>query len=54
MPKKKENRGGAGRGQGRKSNYGEPTIPFSRRVPVSKKSELSVIVAAALKRWLKK
>lgn len=51
---KKENRGGAGRGQGRKSDYGEPTTTFSCRVPVSKKSELSAIVAAALKRWLKK
>lgn len=51
---KKENRGGANRGQGRHDKYGEPTTTFSCRVPVSKKSELSAIVAAALKRWLKK
>ncbi len=51
---KKENRGGADRGQGRKNKYGEETTTFSCRVPVSKKSELSAIVAAALKPWLKK
>lgn len=50
---KKENRGGANRGQGRHNKYGEPTKTFSCRVPVSKKSELAAIVAAALKRWLK-
>lgn len=51
---KKENRGGADRGQGRHDKYGEPTTTFSCRVPISKKSELSAIVAAELKRWLKK
>lgn len=51
---KKENRGGSGRNQGRYSKYGEETTTFSCRVPVSKKGELSAIVAAALKRWLKK
>jgi hypothetical protein len=50
----KETRGGADRGQGRKDKYGEPTTTFSVRVPVSKKSELSAIVTAALKRWLRK
>ena len=54
MKKEKENRGGADRGQGRKDLYGEETTTFSCRVPVSKKSELSAIVTAALKRWLKK
>jgi len=54
MKEKKENRGGSGRGQGRISKYGEETTTFSCRVPVSKKSELSKIVAAALKRWLRK
>ena len=51
---KKENRGGANRGQGRHNKYGEPTTTFSCRVPVSKKNELSAIVAAALKSWVKK
>jgi len=51
---KKENRGGAGRGQGRKLDYGEPTTTFSVRVPISKKSELASIVDAQLKHWLKK
>ena len=54
MKKKTENRGGADRGQGRKDKYGEPTTTFSCRVPVSKKSKLSAVVAATLKRWLKK
>jgi hypothetical protein len=49
---KKENRGGADRGQGRKNKYGEETTTFSCRVPISKKEDLSKIVAAALKRWL--
>ena len=51
---KKETRGGSGRNQGRHNKYGEETTTFSCRVPVSKKSELAAIVAAALKRWLKK
>jgi len=54
VKKKKENRGGSGRNQGRHSKYGEETSTFSCRVPVSKKSELAAIVAAALKRWMKK
>jgi hypothetical protein len=37
-----------------KSDYGEPTTTLSCRVPVSKKIELAAIVAATLKRWLKK
>ena len=49
---KKEKRGGADRGQGRKNKYGEETTTFSCRVPISKKTELSKIVAAQLKRWL--
>lgn len=51
---KPETRGGADRGQGRKNKYGEETTTFSCRVPVSKKDELSTIVAAVLKQWLQK
>ena len=51
---KKENRGGSGRNQGRHNKYGEETTTFSCRVPVSKKIELAAIIAATLKRWLKK
>lgn len=54
VKKKKENRGGSGRNQGRYNKYGEETTTFSCRVPVSKKEELSKIVATALKRWFKK
>ena len=42
------------KGAGRKPKFHEATTTFSCRVPVSKKSELAAIVAAALKRWLKK
>ncbi len=51
---KKETRGGSGRNQGRHDKYGEETTTFSCRVPVSKKDELKKVVAAALKRWLKR
>lgn len=49
--KKKDNRGGPGRNQGRKLKYGEETINLSIRVPVSKKEELRKIVNAKLKKW---
>lgn len=35
MVKKKENRGGSGRGQGRRLKYGEETVKVNYRVPVS-------------------
>jgi hypothetical protein len=54
MKKKKiENRGGAGRNQGRHTKYDEETVIFSCRVPASKKAELAALVAAELKGWMK-
>lgn len=53
--KKKENRGGPGRNQGRHYKYGEKTKqvgPF--RCPVSKADELKKIVNDKLAEWLSK
>ena len=50
---KKENRGGSGRGQGRRLKYGEPTVKVNYRIPVSKKEEVDKWISAKLKRWSK-
>ena len=51
---KKENRGGAGRNQGRKQKYGEPTVKVNYRVPESMKPELDEYVAKRLVKYAKK
>lgn len=51
MVKKKENRGGSGRGQGRHLKYGEATKNVSFRCPVSKIEQLKKLVNAALAGW---
>lgn len=53
MPTKKENRGGAGRGQGRKLKYGEKTITVNYRVPVSMKPKLDKYVSVNLAKYEK-
>jgi len=50
--KKKENRGGSNRGQGRHLKYGEATTPVVTRVPVSKVKEFRMFVNLKLKDWL--
>ncbi len=49
--KKKENRGGSGRGQGRHLKYGEETKNISFRCPVSKIEQLKKLVNDALAGW---
>lgn len=52
--KKKDNRGGSGRGQGRHLKYGEETKNITFRCPVSKVEELKKIVNNKLAEWLSK
>ncbi|MBS1586554.1 MAG: hypothetical protein JSS82_13525 [Bacteroidetes bacterium] len=52
MKKKKETRGGSGRGQGRHLKYGEETVPVVIRVPVSKVKEFRQYAALKLSEWL--
>ena len=54
MPKKKDKRGGPGRGQGRRLKYGEPTVKVNYRVPVSMKPEIDTIVSVKLSEALQK
>jgi hypothetical protein len=49
--KKKENRGGSGRNQGRHLKYGEETVPVVIRCPKSKVKELREYVALKLSEW---
>jgi hypothetical protein len=53
MKKKKENRGGSGRGQGRRLKYGERTIKVNYRVPVSFKPKLDKYVSDNLSKYKK-
>ena len=54
MPKKKkDNRGGSGRNQGRKLKYGEPTEKVNYRVPVSFKPKLDKYVSSNLAKYEK-
>ncbi len=53
MPKKKENRGGTGRNQGRKLKYGEETVKVNYRVPVSMKPKLDKYVSVNLDKYAK-
>jgi hypothetical protein len=48
---KKEKRGGANRGQGRKLKYGEPTEKVNYRVPVSFKAKLDKYVSDNLSKY---
>lgn len=48
---KKKTHGGAGRNQGRKPKFKEPTTTLTVRVPVSKKQELAEYVALKLSGW---
>lgn len=50
---KKENRGGAGRNQGRKLKYGEETVKVNYRVPVSMKPKLDNYVSVGLAKYAK-
>lgn len=45
---KNDNRGGAGRGQGNKPKYSEPTTTVAFRVPISKVSEIKTMVGRKL------
>lgn len=54
MKIKKETRGGAGRGQGRKSLFNEKTSPVKFTCPNSKVDELKKYVKAKLAGWIKK
>lgn len=49
--KKKDNRGGSGRGQGRKSTYGEATEQLRISVPKSKKDYLMNMLLKELKKF---
>jgi hypothetical protein len=49
--KKKETRGGSGRGQGRHFKYGEETTPVVIRCPKSKVKELREYIAIKLSEW---
>lgn len=51
--RKKENRGGAGRGQGRKLKYGEETVKVNYRVPKSMKPKLDNYVSVSLAKYEK-
>lgn len=50
-PKLQETRGGAGRNQGRKLKYGEPTEKVNYRVPVSFKPTLDKYVSSSLAKY---
>lgn len=50
---KKENRGGANRGQGRKLKYGEPTDKVNYRVPISFIPKLNKYVSDNLSKYEK-
>lgn len=50
---KKENRGGAGRNQGRRLKYGEETVKVNYRVPVSFKDKLNSYVSVNLDKYAK-
>lgn len=50
---KKENRGGSGRGQGRRLKYGEKTEKVNYRVPVSFKPKLDKYVSDNLSKYEK-
>ena len=52
MAKKKDNRGGSNRGQGRHLKYGEETVPVVIRVPMSKVKEFRQYAALKLSEWL--
>ena len=51
MKKKKENRGGSNRGQGRQLKYGEETVKVNYRVPVSMEPELDSYVSNRLSEY---
>lgn len=52
MKLKKENRGGSGRGQGRRLKYGEPTVKFkSVRIPKSFTVELTSFINKRLSEY---
>ena len=53
MVKKKENRGGSGRGQGRRLKYGEETVKVNYRVPVRMKPKLDKHVVRQLAKYEK-
>jgi len=50
---KKENRGGSGRGQGRRLKYGEPTDKVNYRVPISFIPKLNKYVSDNLSNYEK-
>lgn len=54
--KKKDGRGGARKGAGRKKGvglkYGEPTVTFSTSIPVSKKEYIIGIVDKEKMKWV--
>lgn len=50
---KTENRGGAGRNQGRKLKYGEETVKVNYRVPKSMKPKLDKYVSLSLTKYAK-
>ena len=50
---KKDNRGGAGRNQGRKLKYGEETVKVNYRIPVSMKPKLDKYVSSSLAKYEK-
>jgi hypothetical protein len=47
---KTEARGGAGRGQGRKQKYGEPTVQIRASVPESKVNYFEALIERELKK----
>lgn len=51
--KKKDNRGGANRNQGRKLKYGEPTEKVNYRVPFSFRPKLDKYVSDNLSKYEK-
>jgi hypothetical protein len=51
--KKKDNRGGPGRNQGRKLKYGEETVKVNYRVPKSMKPKLDKYVSVNLVKYAK-
>ena len=50
---KKDSRGGAGRGQGRKSPFKEKTESFKVTYPESKRAELKAHIRLKLDQWAK-
>ena len=51
MQRIKNTHGGAGRGQGNKHKYNEPTKTISFRVPLSKVTELKAIINEYLQQF---